>query len=245
MPLPYPKDRGYSLIELLAVLTIVGILSTVGVATLSGRKAGGVRSIMDELEGVLMNAQKSTVVMSRDVYISTQGEWGAGTMILDARPFKGGLNGAGQLVVPSPPGAGDLTPGDNTKREGSDSECFRRLLRSRDHMSAGIPTSNQEGWYTIARGGAPDLAAVEPINGPANQNLVDALNNRLFKATLSSVVVNGLTKRFDQGFSVVVVGLAQGHPIPNGPVGVLVVPANSSSVYKFYKADGESTWRRL
>lgn len=228
--------RGYSLVELMLVLFIVGVLTIVGLHYISGRQPGGVRSILDELEGALMNAQKATIVTSRDVYISTAGDWLDASMIMDARPFKS--------TVASPPLAGDLTPGDDTKRQGPSSECFRsHYLGNRDHNAAGVATSAHEAWYATARGAAPDLAGVVPIS--AQPDFVAALGNRLFTGGANNVVVNGLTKRFETGFSVVVVGLAGGNPMPNGPVGIIVVPANGSSVYKFYKAEGESTWRRL
>ena len=94
-----------------------------------------------------------------------------------------------------------------------------------------------------ARLAAADLADVDPVR--SQPDFVAALQNRLFTGGDNHVIVNGLTKRFERGFSIVVVGISGGNPRPKGPVGVIVVPANSSSIYKFYKAEGEDTWRRL
>jgi len=220
---------------MLVVLTIVGILAVSATFYFTSRSAGGVRSVLDEVEGALVNAQKATLLYSRDIYISTNGTWLGGNLILDGRPFD-------PAQVPGVPSLGDLTPGDDTRRVGPPSECFRSLYpKSRDHRSAGVATN--EGWYTIARGSAPDLASVEPVASQAD--LVQALQNRLFTGALNSVVVNGQNKRFERGFSVVVVELSGQNPTPNGAIGVLVVPANSSIIYKYYKAEGENVWRRL
>lgn len=226
--------RGYSLIELLVVLTIVGILSMVGVSMLGNRAGSSVRSVMDELEGTLMNAQKTAVVTSRDIYVATTGNWVAGTTVLDARA----LNDA---AVANPPTAADLKAGVDAKRRGSPSECFRSLFtRNRDHQSAGVDCG--AGWYAIARATAPELKDVEPVT--SDPAFVDAMANPLFTGADKTIFVNGLTRRFETGFCIVVVGLRAGAAIPGGPIGVLLVPARSSNVYRYYKPDGSTTWRR-
>ncbi len=238
MILPTARSRGFTLIEMLVVLFIVGVLGVSAAIYLSGRESGGVRSVLDELEGSLVAAQNSTLLMSRDVYVSTNGTWLNGSLILDGRPFQE------PNIVPNPPTAADLVAGDDTRRQGPQNQCFRSLFpRSRDHRSAAVLTSAQEDWYARARGGAPDLAAVEPVASQAD--LVQALGNRLFTGDVNSVVINAQNKRFERGFSVVVVGLAGENPQPDGAVGILVVPANSTMVYKYFKAEGDTTWRRM
>lgn len=227
--------RGYSLIELLVVLVIVGILAMVGVSMIGDRPTSAVRSVMDELEGTLSQAQKTASLTSQDVYLSTSGTWVGGNLLLDGRALS--------PSVSFPPAAGDLVAGDGTKRVGSNSECFRSLYpRSRDHLSAGVDTAS---WYSTALGGASDLKDVEPVK--SSTELVNALasGNRLFTGSDHYAIVNGLTKRFEGGFSVAVVGLRDGQPIVGGPVGVIVVPANSTAIYKFYKSSNGSGWRRL
>jgi len=238
--------RGFSLIEMLVVLTIVTILVVAGVAYMGDRNGAAVRSIMDELEGNLSLAQKGTIVTTKDVYVTTDGTWADGTLILDGRP----------LILPVPPATppatpvvwpatGDLTPGDNSKRQGSDSEVFRADRRQRDYRSAGVDVNNT--WYSIALGSCSSLATVAPINGQSS--FVAALSNPLFTGTANSVVINGQTQRFTTGFCIVVVSITARPtgpvPVPNGPIGVIVVPQNSSTIYKFYKPDGaNNSWRR-
>jgi len=232
------SQQGFSLIELLVVLAIVGIITITGVVMLGDRRSNSVRSVMDEVEGALMNAQKTALLTSRDVYVSTTGTWTAGTMVLDPRALNSTPG-----VVSFPPTTAELKAGDNTgKRIGSSSDYMAsQYAKSRDHQSAGVDCGS--GWYATARGSASDLKDVEPVK--SDPAMVDAMGNRLFTGSDNSVVVNGLTRRFEKGFSVVVVGLRGGGPVPGGAVGVIIVPAKSSNVYKFYKPDGSVTWRRL
>jgi prepilin-type N-terminal cleavage/methylation domain-containing protein len=231
--------RGYSLIEVLVVLSIVGILAMVGLSSFGSRENGGVRSIMDEIEGTLANAQSTAVITSQDVYLSTQGTWVGGDLLLDGRPLNN--------TVAYPPSATDVAAGDDTKRSGSSSECFRSHFQNqRDHMSAGVATT--AAWYTTALGTATDLKnvpVVSALTAAKGADLVGALGNRLFTGSANYVIVNGYTKRFETGFSVVVIGLSAGAPAARGALGVLVVPAGGSTIYKFFKPSGSDTWRRL
>lgn len=230
------RSRGFSLIELLVVLAIVGILSIVGVVMIGDRKGSSVRSVMNEIEGVISAAQKATTITTRDIHLTTAGSWSAGTLVMDGRP----------LVIPTSipltwPTPADCVPdGDATKRIGSNSEVFRVNLKSRDHMSAGVDVSNAN--YATALGTCPALETVSPINSQAD--LVQAMRNPIFVSAQKDIVINGQTKRFMTGFCVVVVGLSSGQAVANGPIGVLVVPANSASIYKFYRADQSNVWRK-
>ena len=124
-------SQGYSLVELLVVLVIVGVMALAGAVMITYRQSGGVRSVMDEIEGTLMNAQKAAVVTSTDIYVATAGKWVGQTLILDGRALS-------LATVSSPLVAADLIAGADTKRLGSPAECFRSHYRSdRDHMVAG------------------------------------------------------------------------------------------------------------
>lgn len=229
------KSRGYSLIELLLVLIIVAILAVAGVVMIRPRRSDSVRSIMAELEGVIVNTQNSASISTRDIYLTTQGDWIAGTLYMDGRPLL--------PTVASPPGTGDLTNAAN--RVGSPAEVFHSLYTAKnsDHLNAGVDTTGT--WYTVALGSAPDLATLPPFS--ASTSLLTALHNPLFIANnaVNDVVFNGISRQFNTGFAIVVVGLAGGSAVPNGPIGVLVVPAQSGEVFKYFKPNGSTQWGRM
>ena len=55
-----------------------------------------------------------------------------------------------------------------------------------------------------------------------------------------------INHQFVTGFCIVVVGLnAAGNAVPGGPVGVIVVPAGSANIYKYFKQNGGTTWGRM
>jgi len=220
-PLSNKNTKGYSIVELLVVLTIVGILAIVGVKMIGDRRGNSVRSVMDEVEGVLLAAQRNAMATGADVTISASGDWKAGTLVIDGRR---------------------TDPADATKRLGSASEVFTSgYLQSRpDHQAAGIDAG--KGWYATALGSALALNKVDPGK---TDPMLTALGTYLCTGAANSVTVSGTTKRFTTGFCIVVCGLRSGGVVAGGAVGVIVVPSNSTTVFKFYKREGETQWRRL
>lgn len=226
------RDQGgYSLTEMLVVLAIIGILAIVGVSTLGDRKSNAVRTVMDEVEGVLQGAQQTCAVSAVDIPLSAYGTWtsSGSPLTLDGRRISG-------TSYPA-----DATAGMNTARIGATSEVFvSRFTSSRSHMSAAVVSDPS--WISNALGGAPNLATVPPCD---SEPFKSALANPLFaNGSPNMIRINGMTKRFEAGFYVAVVGLAEGYPSSDSAVGYLVVPANSSTVYRFYKPANSTTWLR-
>ena len=168
----------------------------------------------------------------------------SGTLIIDGRPLT--TTGA-NAVDPTNLKKDDpkFAPGSSTYRMGSPAECFYSmyLKGNRDHMSAGIDNSGTAAWYKAALGSASDLATLAPIKSMSA--FTDALSNPLCISSQNYAEMNGLNRTFNTGFSIVVVGLRNGQPVPNGPIGVLIVPAGGSNVYKYYKPDGRTKWGRI
>ena len=240
MIVPRRPDRGFTLVEMLLVLIIVGVLAIAAVYMIRPRTRDSVRSVMTEIEGQLLNAEAASLLSAQDIYVVSSGNWVDGSFIMDARPFVGGG------VVPADPStlAGALTPGGTTYRLGPLSECFRSMYTqgNRDHMSAGVDCKGA-GWYATALGSASDIATLSTFSPTTMASFKTAMGTPLVSQTY--VVLSGMNQTFLTGFCIVVVGLSGGKPIPNGPIGMLVVPASSGNIYKYYKPDGSTTWKRL
>ncbi len=214
------KNGGYSLIEVLVVLAIIGVLGIVGILSLGERKGNAVRGVMDDVEGVLLAAQRNAVATGADITLFATGDWVAGTLVIDGRR---------------------TDPANAALRLGSTSEVFTSHYKEgqRDHLHAGVTTATG---YATALGSTAELKLVPP--GDAEPFLT-ALGNNLCMGADKTIVISGTTKRFQTGFCIYVTGIQGGAAAKNGPVGVIVAPANTASVFKFYKPEGESTWSRL
>ncbi len=226
---------GYSLIELLVVIVIVGILSIVGVTMLGSKPAGSVRGIMDELEGVLASAHKRAVATGQDVVITTTGDWAVPNVMT--------------MTFTGASAADGFTLAFGTNSSGTPDKILR------EHLHGGVVTAAQAGWWTTALGSGTSLDSVEPFNDAntgfqvAGASILQNSALNLFRggATAGTVRISGTNKRFTTTVWIEVVGLTNGLPIPGGPMGALVVQANGATIYKFYNPGKSSggTWRRI
>jgi len=251
---PGPNQRGYSLIELLMVLVILSILSIAGVVYLGNRPSTGVRAILDELEGSLVEAQRLAIATGRDVTLATDGNWSAATPAVLVRgdatiPAAEWANILAAAQGTWPPPKGTMT----SSQLNSLGIAFRLGTASgggltREHMNAGIAI-DPTWWAAVQGGGNEDLNSITPFLGTGGftGQLLDA--NLLFKnASDTTLSLSGTSKRFNQTFWIPVVGLTNGLPVPGGPMGAIFVQGNGGSIYKFYNPgarQGDGKWRRI
>jgi hypothetical protein len=101
-------------------------------------------------------------------------------------------------------------------------------------------------WVTTALGGVTDLPSTTVGATPTFAPALTA-GNRLCQGATNFVTVSGMNKRFINDFHIAVVGTRSLNAMPGSPVGYLVVPANSGTVYKFMNSGKgvDKQWRRL
>ena len=200
---PPNPQKGYSLIELLVVLVIVGILAIAGISMMGNRTGGAVRGIMDELEGGLMDAHKFAVATGRDVTIMTKGVWtpGGNPMVMvrgDASINRNLATSAqwdnivndlrdGRPNFPAPTDVSAFTANQLSSLVLSFRLNATTTSMAREHMNAGVVTQGSP-WWSNAMLATSDgkqnenIATVEPFKSDAG-----------FKAALTAANLPGLT----------------------------------------------------
>jgi len=256
MALPFRKDRGFSLTELLVVLAIIGILSVVGVTMVGNRKAGSVRALLDELEGCLTNAHKAAVATGRDVAIVNWGTWANAAPLVvahgdasitdaDIQTTANGLL-AGTLPATTMAFGQTVAVPFHYQQNVATNERARIVLGS---------TADWDAAMTALPSGAVNQAitAVTPFKaGETMSGLVTNANNFFNgdrSSALNRTLISGSNKRFSSTFVIQVVGTSPNGGVPPGsPMGLIVVLANGASIYRFYNPgirDGDGQWRRI
>ena len=256
---PANPQKGFSLIELLVVLAIVGVLAIAGISMMGNRTGGAVRSILDELEGSLLDAHKFAVATGRDVTIRTRGNWTPGTPLVMIR-------GDATISASAPAqwdnifndlrdGHPDLPTTDKTALTANQISSLSLSFRlnstatsvAREHMNAGIAVAGSA-WWANAQGANENIATVEPFLSDAGFKAAITAQNLLFRNDKNNTEISGANKRFNTTFIIPVVGISGGNAIPGGAMGLIVVQNNGATIYKFYNPgvrDGDGKWRRI
>ena len=255
-PKPDRPSAGYSVLEVMLVMGIVGILSAVGASQLAPRSAPAVRTLMDEVEGALGTAHQAAAATGQDIALVTWGTWDAGSPLFLAHGDATLSDENIQSVATGTASASSVGSQGSTV-----ATAFRYLPGDRVQAGARIVALGSTQWTNalqILPGGGKndDITTVQPFaddsasggtRGLMHDLVVDT--NRLFPEDLHRVLVSGSSKRFVSAFIIPIVGTTgSGSAVPGAPMGLLVVPQNGAAIFKFYNPgarDGDGKWRRI
>lgn len=247
------RSAGYTTLELMLVMGIVGVLSMVGVTQVRTQNSGAVRGLLDEVEGALANAHQAAAASGRDVAILTWGTWDAATPAVlahgDASLTDPQIKLAAQsLLAGSGPGSGLGTAATTL------SVPFHLQAGDRIQTSARIVSFASDQWSNVIQecsaGTNANINDVAPFTGSGGiMHGLTTDSNLLFTGADHRVLVSGSSRRFASTFIVPIVGTTpSGSALPGGPMGLIVVLQNGAAIYKFYNPgvrDGDGQWRRI
>jgi Tfp pilus assembly protein FimT len=245
------------LIELLVVLAIVGILAFVGVSMVGNRQGAAVRSLLDEIEGSLNNASSEAAATGRDIVVETWGNWSSATPFFIAygdntlalNLAKGqnvdniyniatGTTPANAVALGQTVGIGlHYMPNDST-------QARARVVPvgSTDWTTAMTPVSGNQ--FNVDINSVPPFSTVVGWTG----QIGDATNLASGAAT-KTTIISGTNQSFSTTFCIEIVGTSpSAGPLPGSPMGLIFVPANGGTIYKFYNPgarEGNGQWRRI
>lgn|GEM_PF-860560 len=265
------RQAAFSLMELLVILAIIGILSVGSAFLINSNQSGAVRSLMDELEGIVSNAHQAAVATGKDIALVSWGEWNPNNptdnpmriAFGDALLCEGTGSDTNFITIGESILAGTIPSEDSPVLTNTDefpvtaqqsvSVPFMYSPKSDSvQKRARIVVATDNAWEMATSDKNEDIATIIPFTTePAWTSALQDGNNFCTGSgeIVSSVYISGSTKRFARTVYIKIIGTdSAGRVIPNGPMGLLVMQGNGASVYKFYNAganNGEGKWRRL
>lgn len=254
MGFQHRQSRGFTLVELLVVLVTVGVLAMVGVSMIGNRQSSAVRAMLDELEGDLTNVRNAAAATGRDMTLE-----GSSPPLLvafgDASLISPGVDNIQATVTRLLAGL----PADPTVTYSQSVVIPLRFMANDPIQSRArvVPVGSND-WTTATTAtssGQTNTAytKVDPFKtGDVLDGQVTDAHN-LFQAVGSTTpvqpTVSGSSQRFTSTFCIKVVGTSpNGGPMNGSPMGLIVVLANSATIYKFYNPgvlEGNGQWRKL
>lgn len=216
--------KGFSLLEMLLVVVIIGILAVAG-GTMSGAaQPAAVKGTVNSLYGILVEARTVARSTGRTVTLTTLGH--QETM---------------QLSFPS---QGDVTPVPAN-------QALTTWLRTAGGSSAsqysGVDNLNWPIYTQAAPNPDPLTGGEAAISALFTSGALPGTNGKLFTGSTNTAMSFDAMGRANRDFYVYVGGMRNGASYPSAPVGLVLV-TRANGVHAFYKPNaGDATvpWQRL
>jgi len=218
-------DRGFSMLELLVVVVIIGVVALVTGTWYGVSQPAAVKGTVNSLVGILSEARTVARTTGRTVTLAT--------------------SGAQATLTIQFPSQGDVTPAPANQAL----TVWRRDAAGRDATRySGIDTNAAWPIYTQAApnpdpltGGVTEVASLftNGVNPGASAKLFTGVNNSNFSFDP--------TGRASADFYVYVGGMRNGASYRSAPVGLVLV-TRANGIHAFYKpnaGDAASPWQRL
>ncbi len=217
--------RGFSMLELLVVVVIIGIVAVVSGTWYGVSQPASVKGTVNAVAGALSDARTVARSTGRTVTLATQGTQAT---LQISFPSQGD-------VLPVPANQALTT----WRREASGTEATKY---------AGIDTSAAWPVYTQATPNPnPLTGGVASISALFTNGVQPTAAAKLFKGAPDSSFSFDSTGRANQDFWVYVGGMRSGASYPSAPVGLVLV-TRANGIHSFYKpnaGDPAVPWQRL
>jgi len=218
-------DRGFSILELLVVVVIIGIVAVVTGTWYGATQPAAVKGTVNSLVGALSDARTVAQSTGRPVTLTTSGVQSTLTITF---PSQGD-------VIPAPANQVLTT--------------WRRDAAGRDATRySGIDTSSAWPIYTQAAPNPDPLTGgVAAIKSLFTNGANPGTSAKLFTGTTSSTFSFDSTGHASADFYVYVAGMRNGASYRSAPAGLVLV-TRANGIHAFYKpnaGDPASPWQRL
>lgn len=222
MRFPYrnePYARGYTLIEMLVVMVILGVLAAVGMNMLGGgRQAPAVRGTLNTLMGALSEAKSMARSTGTQVYLQT-----SGSGVDDIAIRYGADDGAGGISA--------------TQTNG----IYTQAGDGRNVNAYAVIDINGAQYASTAPSPALSSALLTALTGSGS------LPPPLFKGTTNRTYYFDGAGRINQSAFIAVHGGRSGSVDKSGPVGIIIL-SPTSGIYGYYKtsaSNNSEAWKPI
>lgn len=219
------SQRGFSIIEMLVVIVIVGILAAVAGNWYGAEQPAAVKGTVNSIYGILAEARTVARATGRTVTVTTSGHQAT--------------------IQVSFPSQGDVVPAPVN-------QALTTWRRAAAGVSAskysGIETDGSWALYAQSTPNPDPLTGgVATIKNLFTGGVLPTSANKLFTGSASSALVFDSAGRPNQDFYVFVAGMRNGASFPSAPVGLVLV-SRANGIHAFYKPnsrDAAAPWQRL